>query len=96
MTWLASTEASGPSVVTHVDERGTTICVSLSYVFSHSLTRFLQACFVSRGAAGGAPRKAHLGTATSTVSRYSELLVPAKSSAETTSASDRMDKFPLQ
>lgn len=37
----------------------------------------------------------HLGTATRMVSRYSESFVPEKSEAETTSASDRIDRFPL-
>jgi len=39
--------------------------------------------------------KAYFGTATRIVSRYSESFVPEKSEAETTSASDRIDKFPL-
>lgn len=38
----------------------------------------------------------HFGTATSTVSKYSESFVPAKSSSDTTSAKLLIDRLPLR
>lgn len=59
--------------------------------------RFLQARSVSQRMHGleARGRESHLGTATRIVSRYSDLFVPAKSDAETTSASDRIERLPL-
>ena len=86
----------GVFVWTHVDERGTTILVNLSYLVFHSLTRFLEASYLvwQRYWRIDHPRwAAYFGTATRTDSRYSESWT--NWSDFTTSASDRTERFPL-
>lgn len=86
---------------THVDDRGTTIAHSLSYLAAQSLARFLNAADQQRsGQRARRDREAsvmpstHLGTATSNVSMNSESPV-VKSSLWTMSPNERVARLPL-
>lgn len=88
------------ATLAHLADRGTTIDDSRSYFVSKSLTRFLHVqpnLTVNAVLHQHEVERAttHLGTATRSVSRYSESFVSAKSSGLTMSPNARVDRLPL-
>ncbi len=77
---------------THVDDRGTIIGVSRSYLAFQSFTEFLRGVGSDSGHMQDIGRD-YFGTATRTVCMYSES--PMKCSFLTMSMSDRTERFPL-
>jgi hypothetical protein len=80
---------------TYAEDLGTTIVDNRSYLFVHSFARLLHEIKDCKYRKLIDPHGTYFGTATKTVSRYSELLVAAKSPAETTSAIDLTERLPL-